>query len=167
MSIWSRVKNVFLRERLRGELDEEMQAHIDEAIERGRDPQDARRAFGSMLRRREDSQDIKLATWLESVRADVVFGMRQLLKHKTVSAAAVLSLALAIGACTSAFRLVDALLFRPLPVAEPERLYYLQYEYTDQVGKSNLGDIFGVRDTKVAIRRLSFFDRLIRAYIIR
>ena len=39
------------------------------------------------------------------------------------SAAAILSLALAIGACTSAFRLIDALLLRPLPVAQPERLY--------------------------------------------
>ncbi len=36
-----------------------------------------------------------------------------------------LSLALAIGACTSAFRLIDALLLRPLPVAHPERLYAL------------------------------------------
>ena len=41
------------------------------------------------------------------------------------SASAILSLALAIGACTSAFRLIDALLLRPLPVAEPERLYAL------------------------------------------
>jgi predicted permease len=41
------------------------------------------------------------------------------------SAAAILSLALAIGACTSAFRLIDALLLRPLPVADPGRLYGL------------------------------------------
>ena len=38
---------------------------------------------------------------------------------------AILSLALAIGACTSAFRLIDALLLRPLPIREPERLYAL------------------------------------------
>jgi predicted permease len=47
------------------------------------------------------------------------------MKRKVTSLAAILSLALAIGACTSAFRLVDALLLRPLPVAEPERLYSL------------------------------------------
>ena len=46
---------------------------------------------------------------------------------KVTSAAAILSLALAIGACTSAFRLIDALLLRPLPVAAPERLYAVAF----------------------------------------
>jgi predicted permease len=55
----------------------------------------------------------------------MVFGWRRLKKSKTTSAAAVLSLALAIGACTSAFRLIDALLLRPLPVADADRLYSL------------------------------------------
>ena len=63
------------------------------------------------------------AAWLDSLRADAVFGWRQLMKRKVTSAAAILSLALAIGACTAAFRLIDALLLRPLPVAHPERLY--------------------------------------------
>ena len=62
---------------------------------------------------------------LDSLRADAVFAWRQLNKKKVTSAAAVLSLALAIGACTSAFRLIDALLLRPLPVSQPERLYAL------------------------------------------
>src|SRR6202045_1014637 len=62
---------------------------------------------------------------IDSLRSDAVFGWRQLVKKKVTSAAAILSLALAIGACTSAFRLIDALLLRPLPVADPERLYVL------------------------------------------
>ena len=66
-----------------------------------------------------------MLAWLESLRADAVFGWRQLKKRKLTSAAAVLSLALGIGACTSAFRLIDAMLLRPLPVAAPERLYFL------------------------------------------
>ena len=66
---------------------------------------------------REESRDIRLVTWLDSLRADAVFGWRQLMKKKVTSAAAILSLALAIGACTWAFRLIDALLLRPLPVA--------------------------------------------------
>ena len=60
--------------------------------------------------------------WFDSLRADAVFGLRRLRKNKITSAAAILSLALAIGACTSAFRLIDALLLRPLPIAHPERL---------------------------------------------
>ncbi|HSM78408.1 MAG TPA: ABC transporter permease, partial [Bryobacteraceae bacterium] len=78
---------------------------------------------GPPLRWREQSQDVRLLTWIESLRADAIFGWRQLRKKKATSAAAILSLALAIGACTAAFRIIDALLLRPLPVAEPHQLY--------------------------------------------
>ncbi len=61
--------------------------------------------------------------WLDCLRADVVFGWRQIRKRRTTSAVAILSLALAMGACFSAFRLVDALLLRPLPIAGADRLY--------------------------------------------
>jgi predicted permease len=66
-----------------------------------------------------------MLTWLGSLRADAIFGWRQLNKRKVTSAAAILSLALGIGACISAFRLIDALLLRPLPVSNAERLYDL------------------------------------------
>jgi putative ABC transport system permease protein len=125
MALWSRTRNVFRGDHLNREIDEELESHIQEAIEQGRDPVDARRAFGSALRHREGSRDVKLVVWLESLRADAIFGWRQLGKTKVASAAAILSLALAIGACMSAFRLIDALLLRPLPVANPERLYDL------------------------------------------
>ena len=75
------------------------------------------------MRRREEIRDIRLIVWLDSVRSDLVFGWRQLAKKRATSAAAVLSLALAIGACTSAFRLIDALLLRPMPVMHADRLY--------------------------------------------
>ena len=61
--------------------------------------------------------------WIGSLRADAVFGWRQLRKRKATSAAAILSLGLAVGACTSVFRIIDALFLRPLPIANPERLY--------------------------------------------
>src|SRR5882672_5945221 len=125
MSLWTRISNVFRGDRLRRELDEERESHIEEAIRQGRDPLEARAAFGSALRQREESRDVKLVAWLDSLRADAVFGWRQLLKKKVTSAAALLSLALAIGSCTSAFRLIDALLLRPLPVTKPEQLYSL------------------------------------------
>lgn len=60
---------------------------------------------------------------LDSLRADVIFGWRQLKKRKATAAAAILSLGLAIGACTAAFRIVDALFLRPLPIANPDGLY--------------------------------------------
>jgi predicted permease len=125
MALWSRIRNVFRGDHLNREIDEEFESHIQEAIEQGRDPVEARRAFGFALRHREGSRDVKLVVWLESLRADAIFGWRQLGKTKVTSAAAILSLALAIGACMSAFRLIDALLLRPLPIANPERLYDL------------------------------------------
>lgn len=142
MSYWSRITNVFRGDRLSREIDEELQAHIEEAIAQGRDPAEARKAFGSALRRREDSRDIKLLQWLDSLRFDAVFGWRQLIKNKVSSGAAILSLALAIGACTSAFRLIDAMLLRPLPVTEPDRLYFLAYGYVDRTGKADTGEAF-------------------------
>jgi predicted permease len=78
--------------------------------------------------------------WLHSLRCDAVFGWRQILKKKAASAAAVLSLALAIGACTSAFRLIDALLLRPLPIASPERLYAVAFEGTGADGRVSTYD---------------------------
>jgi predicted permease len=140
MSLLSRIGNALRGDRLSREIDEELQSHLAEAVEQGRDPAEARRAFGSALRRREESRDIRLIAWIESLRADAIFGWRQLLKRKATSAAAVLSLALAIGACTSAFRLIDALLLRPLPVAEPERLYGLARQGIGFDGKAQTFD---------------------------
>src|ERR671918_53631 len=102
MSVWSRIAYLFRGERLNREIDEELQAHLEEAIAQGRDPDEARRALGSVMRIREDSRDVKLVAWLDSLQADVVFGWRQLNKHRTASATSILSLALAIGAATAA-----------------------------------------------------------------
>src|SRR5580692_3090639 len=107
MSLCSRLANVLRRDHVSREIDEELTAHLEEAVEQGRDPAEARRTFGSPLRQREASRDVKLLGWLDSLRADAVFGWRQLKKRKATSAAAILSLGLSIGACTAAFRIVD------------------------------------------------------------
>jgi predicted permease len=123
MSLLSRIANILRPSRLTRDIDEEFASHLADAVAQGRDPAEARRAFGSPLRQREESRDIRLLPWLDSLRADAVFGSRQLLKKKAASAVAILSLAVAIGSCAGAFRLLDALLLRPLPVANPERLH--------------------------------------------
>lgn len=128
MSFFSRLVNPFRQSRLNRDLDDELASHLEEAAEHGRDPSEARRAFGSHLRHREASRDAKLFSWLDSLRSDAIFGWRQIAKRKVTSAAVVISLGLAIGACTSAFRLIDALLLRPLPVAGAERLYSVTFE---------------------------------------
>jgi putative ABC transport system permease protein len=135
MSLWTRVRDVFRGDGFNRELDEEFESHIEEAVARGRDADEARRAFGSPLRQREASRAVRVAGWLDGLRADVIFGWRQLKRNQVTSAAAVLSLALAMGACVSAFRLIDALLLRSLPVMNPERLYEISYNGTGLGGK--------------------------------
>jgi len=125
MSIWSRISNAVRGEWLNREIDEELQSHIEEAVAAGRDPREAHRAFGSVMQTRERSHSIRSAKWLESLVSDTRFGWRQLWRNKVSSAAAVLSLALGIGSCVAAFRLIDALLWRPLPIANSSQLYVL------------------------------------------
>ncbi len=69
MSLFSRFANVFRGDRLSREIDEEMESHIAEAIEQGRNPAEARKAFGAALRHREESRDIRLVAWVGSLRA--------------------------------------------------------------------------------------------------
>jgi predicted permease len=135
MSFWSRILNAVHGGRLDREIEEELQSHMEEAIASGRDPEEARRAFGPPLRMREASHSIRAAQWLESLLADVRFGWRQLCCNKITSAAAVLSLALGIGSCIAAFRLMDALFWRPLPISNASKLYVLSRKMIGLYGK--------------------------------
>jgi predicted permease len=135
MSLWSRISNAVRGERLNREIEEELQSHIDEAIAAGRDPKEAHRAFGSALRAHEASHTIRAAGWLESLLADVSFGWRQLCRNHVTSFAAVLSLAIGTGSCVAAFRLIDALLWRPLPISGSSKLYVLSHKMTGFDGK--------------------------------
>jgi putative ABC transport system permease protein len=131
MSLWSRLANTVRGEQLSGEIAEEMESHIAEAVEQGRDPEEARHAFGRDYQQRqqaETSHEIRTVAWLEMLRADICFGWGQLKRNKVTSLIAILSLGLAMGACIGAFRLMDALLWRPLPVAHADRLYAISRE---------------------------------------
>ena len=130
MSLWSRIANAVHGEPLNREIDEELQSHIEEAIASGRDPKEAHRAFGSALHAGEASHSIRATEWLESLLTDISFGWRQFCRNKLASVAAMLSLALGIGSCVAAFRLMDALLWRPLPISGSSHLYVLSRRIT-------------------------------------
>ena len=130
MSWISRIANALLPGRTAAALDDELQFHLDQRIAdlvRGGLPRSeaefrARRQLGNRLSLRESSYDVKSAAWLNALLRDFRFGFRMLAKHRTASLAAVASLALAIGACTAAFALIDALVFRPLPLPASRQL---------------------------------------------
>jgi predicted permease len=122
MSLWSRLANVVRGDRLIREIDEELESHLAEAIARGRDPGEARRAFGGLLRQREASRDIRRMVWLGDFLMDLRYGARTLRRQPGFLAAAVLSLGLGIGANAAIFSVIDAALLRSLPVSHPEQL---------------------------------------------
>jgi predicted permease len=133
MSWMSRFTNVLRLRRVDRDLDDEQRFHLESRIEdlvrdgltREQAAARAARQFGGRLRTRESSREVKLLPWLESLVRDTRLGARVLRRDATVSAVAVLSLALALGACAAAFSLIDALIFRPLPVRDPNGLVYV------------------------------------------
>ncbi len=137
-----RVFNFFRKAQIEAEIDEELASHIEEAIERGRSATEARKAFGGELLQRERSRDMRLIPWLDALLADVIFGWRQLRKRPVVSTAAILSLALAIGATTAAFQLIYAALLRTLPVRDPQHLFCLAVNNVDRNGHPDYDEYY-------------------------
>ena len=139
MSWLSRIANAFRSSGVDRALDEEMAFHIESRIAdlvaggmtRDRAEALARRQFGNGLRLREQSRDVKLLPWLDALVRDVRLGARTLRRNRLVTAAAIVSLSLALGACAAAFSLVDALILRSLPVHQPDRLIYLTFPGTN------------------------------------
>jgi predicted permease len=132
------------------DLEQELRLHVElatEAAERRGDSSQtaarpARRSAGGLSQAMDALRDQRGLPWLDAVVADVVFGWRQLNRHRVATSAAILSLGLAIGATTGAFRLVDAVLLRPLPVAEPGQLFVVATTRTDPLGQPDYHDYF-------------------------
>ena len=154
-------------------LEDDIRFHIEsetqDNIDRGMPPEEARRAallkFGNVARVMEDTREVWSVLWVERRLQDVRFGFRMLLKHSSFTIAAVLSLALGIGANTAVFSLVDALLLQRLPVPHPEQLFSLVRATPQERGESfsypeflalsqngqKLGEVFGYANRTVRV----------------
>src|SRR4029453_12010582 len=122
MSLWSRLVNVIRGDRLIAEIDEELESHIAEAIAHGRDAEEARRAFGGVLRQREASRDIRRMAWLADFLVDLRRAVRAVWRHRALTSAVVGSLALGMGVNTAMFSLSNGLILKSLPVEHSDRL---------------------------------------------
>jgi predicted permease len=124
----------FRRGKRNHELDEEIRAHLaiekQDRIERGEAPQaaeqNARRDLGNELLIKEVTREMWGWSAFERIWRDLMYALRQLKRSPGFAAVAVVSLALGIGANSAIFSVLNALLFKALPVAAPEQLFDLQ-----------------------------------------
>jgi predicted permease len=126
---------IFRRSKRDDDLAEELRLHMEERVEQltrqGLSPEEAERqariAFGNPALVMERSREVWQWPTLESIRADVRFAIRNLRRSPGFAFAAVVTLALAIGANAVVFGIADALLLRPLQVPQGEELYGTHY----------------------------------------
>lgn len=120
-----RLRFLFTRHRFNSDLEEEMRLHRELRAKKLGDSDAAQRRFGNNLRLQEESRDAWGWTWLESIAQDILYASRVLKRSPVFTTSAILTLALGIGANAALFTLVDALLLKPLPVHDPNRLVQL------------------------------------------
>jgi predicted permease len=129
------VPDFFRRRRIFDELNEEMRLHLEERVEHlvgeGLSLEEATRqariAFGNPTVVEERSREVWQWPTLESIASDTRLALRQLRRSPGFTVAAVLTLALAIGANAVVFSVLNAFLLRPLNVARPDSLFLLQH----------------------------------------
>jgi hypothetical protein len=133
--LWRRIQFLFRREQWDRDLQDEMRFHREmrerRNRERGMPPADARsaaeRKFGNATLLRESARDAWGWRWFESIVHDIRYALRGLRNSPGFATAAVLTLALGIGANTAIFTVIDAVLWKSLPVERAEELYHVEF----------------------------------------
>jgi predicted permease len=126
----SAVRAITGRRTLEGDMDEEMRFHMEAyeadllkcgvpAVEASRR---ARAEFGSVQEFKDECREARGLYWVDELGRNVRYAFRMLAKSPAFTATAVVTLGLCIGANTAIFSIADAVLFRPLPFPEPDRL---------------------------------------------
>jgi hypothetical protein len=155
-----RLRSLFRRNAVENELDEELQFHLEQQVEKhvrsGLTREDAMRQtrleFGGLGHVKEDCRESRGVTFLETGARDIRYAVGQLLRTPAFTITVLLTLALGIGANAAIFTLLNAILLRKLPVADPASLVRL--------GDNN--DCCGLR-VSTGWRLCALLDRHVRA----
>ena len=142
MSLLDRISNLFSREKLAREIDDELQSHIEmrvsDNIAAGMSSEKARRdallRFGNPTITKERVAASDAALTLESIGMDVRYAVRRLAKSPGFSITAILTLALGIGATTAIFSCAYALLLRSLPFQQADRIVTINETHPQVAG---------------------------------
>jgi predicted permease len=126
----ARLRSLFIRDRLDGELDDEVRFHLEmqteDNLRAGMSPAEAghaaMRSFGGVERMKQQYREWRAVTAIETVGQDMGFALRTMRRNPVFCLMVILTLALGIGANTAIFTLLHGLLLRSLPVAQPSRL---------------------------------------------
>jgi predicted permease len=146
MSWWQRL---WRRKQMEEQLDKELCYHLDQhtadLVAQGHDPVEAQRlarlALGGPEQVKEECRDARGTRWLEDLWQDVRYALRLLRQQPGFAVAAIVTLALGIGATAVMFTLIDGVLLRPLPYPEPDRLVTLN-EQTKGITDYRWGDLW-------------------------
>jgi hypothetical protein len=124
---------LFRKKKFERELDDELRSYVElqaeEKIRRGMSPEEAlreaRRDLGGMDQVKESVRDVRPGVFVDTLVQDMRYAFRTLQRNPAFASIAILTLALGIGATTAIFTIVDAVVLKPLPYPDPERLLTL------------------------------------------
>jgi predicted permease len=163
-----RLGNRWRERHLSEEFDDELRFHLiarlDANRRRGLAPAEAeaeaRRHMGNLTVAKEAMREARVVTWLDGLGGDIRHGVRVLRRHPLLTCLVVLTLSLGIGANAAIFSVFEAVLLRPLPFAEPDRLVLLIDGNRGERGMSSptIPELLEVREASRTLPGIAYFD---------